>query len=184
MNPLEYLAFTVLRSLRRLHLARLIRIGAKRNFNDYFKGFDKVEAVKGIFGDQTEEVLRNLKVEFIGLFGYMGVDNTDGHLLVNAKYLETGNKTDIYLDVVHELVHVKQYMEGRDLFDARYEYVDRPTEIEAYRYAVKEAKRLGLSDEYILEYLKTEWMSTADLKRLAGYIGINYPAAQEPKTSR
>lgn len=176
MNPIEYLAFTLLRSLRRLHLARLIRIGSKRNFIDYFKDFDKVEAVKGIFGDKTEEVLKNLKVEFIGLFGYMGVDNTDGHLLVNARYLETGNKTHIYLDVVHELVHVKQYMEGRDLFDGRYSYVDRPTEIEAYRYTVKEAKRLGLSDEEILLYLKTEWMSNNDLKALAGYVGVKCPA--------
>ena len=173
MNPFEYLAFAILRTFRRLHLARLIRIGAKHNFNDYFKGFDKVEAVKGIFGDETEEVLKNLKVEFIGLFGYMGVDNTDGHLLVNARYLETGDKTDIYLDVIHELCHIKQYMEGRELFDGSYEYVDRPTEIEAYRYTVKEARRLGLSDERILLYLKTEWMSDEDLKRLAGYVGIN-----------
>src|SRR3989304_4096561 len=127
MNWLEYIAFTILRLLRRLHLARLIRIGSKRNFNDYFKNFDKNEAVKEMFGEKTEEVLRNLKVEFMGLFGYMGVDNTDGHLLVNVRYLETGDKVDIYLDVIHELCHVKQYMEGKELFDARYDYVDRTT---------------------------------------------------------
>ena len=67
-------------------------------------------------------------------------------------------------------------MEGRDLFDGRYSYVDRPTEIEAYRYTVKEAKRLGLSDEEILLYLKTEWMSNNDLKALAGYVGVKCPA--------
>jgi hypothetical protein len=134
-------------------------------FMDYFKGFEKVEAVKGIFGEKTEEVLKNLKVQFMG-FGYMGVDNTDGHLMVNGKYLNSGDKTDIYLDVVHELCHVKQWMEGRELFDERYDYVDRPTEVEAYRYTVQEAKRLGLKDEQILLYLKTEWMSSQDLKRL------------------
>lgn len=134
-------------------------------FMDYFKGFEKVEAVKGIFGEKTEEVLKNLKVQFMG-FGYMGVDNTDGHLMVNGKYLNSGDKTDIYLDVVHELCHVKQWMEGRELFDERYDYVDRPTEVEAYRYTVQEAKRLGLKEERILLYLKTEWLSSQDLKRL------------------
>ncbi len=174
MNPFEYLAFMVLRTLRRLHLARLIRIGAKRNFTDYFKGFDKNEAVRGIFGDKTDEVLRNLKVEFMGLFGYMGVDNADGHLLVNARYLEKGDKIDIYLDVIHELCHVKQYMEGKELFDPTYDYVDRPTEIEAYLYAVKEARRLGLSDKRILQYLKTEWTSDEDFKKLANHVGVKH----------
>ena len=140
-------------------------------FTDYFKGYEKVGAVKGIFGEKTEDVLRNLKVEFIW-FGYMGVDNTDGHLMVNGKYLNSGDKTDIYLDVVHELCHVKQWMDGRELFDERYDYVDRPTEIEAYRYTVQEAKRLGLKEERILLYLKTEWMSSQDLKRLVKNMGV------------
>lgn len=173
MNPLEYGAFLIIRTLRRLHLARLIRIGSKRNFTDYFKNFEKVEAVRGIFGEKTKEILSNLKVEFMGLFGYMGVDSSDGHLLVNVRYLETGDKIDIYLDVIHELCHIKQYMDGQELFDGRYEYVDRPTEIEAYRYTVKEARRLGLSDRRIIEYLRTEWMGEEDLKKLASRLGVD-----------
>ena len=140
-------------------------------FSDYFKGFEKAEAVRGIFGEKTEEVLANLKVEFVW-FGYMGVDNTDGHLMVNERYLNNGDKTDIYLDVVHELCHVKQWMDGKDLFDPNFEYVDRPTEVEAYRYAVLEAKRLGLSDKQILEYLEAEWISPSALKRLVHNIGL------------
>ena len=143
-----------------------------RKFMDYFKGFEKVVAVKRIFGEKTEEVLRNLRVEIMW-FGYMGVDNTDGHLMVNGKYLNSGDKTDIYLDVVHELCHVKQWMDGRELFDENYDYVDRPTEIEAYRYTVQEAKRLGLKNEQILLYLKTEWMSSQDLKRLVKNMDID-----------
>ena len=169
----EYVAFRILRLFRRLHLTRLIRVGPTRMFKDYFKDYEKVAAVRGIFGDKTEEVLRNLKVEFMGLFGYMGVDNTDGHLLVNARYLENGDKIDIYLDVIHELCHVKQYMNGEELFDSNYEYVDRPTEVEAYRYTVKEARRLGLSDERICQYLKTEWMSDQDFKKLAKHLGVD-----------
>ena len=173
MNWLEYIAFRILRLFRRLRLNRIIRVGTSTHmFTDYFKNFEKVEAVRGIFGEKTEEVLRNLKIEFIGLGGYMGVDNTDGHLMVNARYLNSGNKVDIYLDVIHELYHVKQFMEGRELFDSRYDYIERPTEVEAYRYTVQEARRLGLSDKRICEYLKTEWMSDSDLKRLAKTLDV------------
>jgi hypothetical protein len=33
-------------------------------FMDYFKGFENVGAVRSTFGEKTEEVLKNLKVEF------------------------------------------------------------------------------------------------------------------------
>jgi hypothetical protein len=87
--------------------------------------------------------------------------------------MNNGDKIDIYLDLIHELVHVKQFMEGKELFDNHYNYIDRPTEIEAYQHAVQEAKKLGLSDEKICRYLKTEWMSNDDLKRLAKALNIN-----------
>jgi hypothetical protein len=168
-----------LRLTRQLHLTRLVWMGiSTKMFMDYFKGFDNVEAVKRIFGDRTQEVLRNLKVEFIW-FGYMGVDNSDGHLLVNGRYLNSGDKTDIYLDVVHELCHVKQWIDGRELFDPQYDYVDRPTEVEAYRYTVQEAKRIGLAENRILQYLKTEWMSEDDLKRLVKNMGVDF---KEPES--
>jgi hypothetical protein len=87
--------------------------------------------------------------------------------------MNNGDRIDIYLDLIHELVHVKQFMEGKELFDSRYDYIDRPTEIEAYQHAVEEAKNLGLSDEKICKYLKTEWMSNEDLKRLAKTLNIS-----------
>jgi hypothetical protein len=174
MNWLECIAFSFYRLLRRLRLRRVIQVSTStRRFTDIFKGFEKVEAVKGIFGEETEAVLSNLKVDFIGFGGYMGVDDATGHLMVNQRYLNSGNKVDIYLDVIHELCHVKQFMEGKELFDNRYDYVERPTEIEAYRYTVQEARRLGLSDERICDYLKTEWMSEGDLKRLAKAVNVS-----------
>jgi hypothetical protein len=173
VNWLEYIVFSVFRMSRKLRLRKLISLGTSaRNFTDIFKGFEKVEAVKSIFGENTETVLCNLKVEFVRFGGYMGVDDVTGHLLVNPRYLNSGDKTDIYLDVIHELCHVKQHMEGRELFDSRYAYVDRPTEVEAYRYTVQEARRLGLSDERICDYLKTEWMSEDDFKRLAKAVNV------------
>ncbi len=131
-----------------------------------------MDAVKQIFGEKTEEVLRNLKVELSWVGGYMGVSNEDGHLMVNPRYLNNGDKFDVYLDVIHELVHVRQFMEGKELFDTHYGYSTRPTEIEAYKHSVAEARRLGLSEERICDYLKTEWMSNRDLHILAHSVGV------------
>jgi hypothetical protein len=150
-----------------------MRLGTSRAmFLDYFGSFNKAQTIRDLFGDKTDEVLKNLKVEFIW-FGYMGVDNGDGHLMVNKRYLNSGDRTEIYLDVVHELCHVKQHLDGRELFDQRYDYVDNPTEVEAYRYTVQEAKRLGLSNRRILRYLQMEWMSKEEVKYLVKNIGID-----------
>ncbi len=163
-------------ALQLVKITRLYRfqsiIGATHPFSDYFKHFEKVESVRRIFGDRTEQVLGNLKVEFLWIGGYMGVNNANGHIMVNPKYLNKGDRTDIYLDVIHELVHVRQFMEGKELFDSNYSYTERPTEVEAYRYAVEEARRLGLSDERICEYLKTEWMSQKELEQLAAAVNV------------
>jgi hypothetical protein len=131
-----------------------------------------VEAVREIFGERTEDVLRSVKVEFTWFGGYMWVNGRDGHLMISANYLKNGDKVDIYLDLIHELVHVKQFMEGKELFDIHYSYTERPTEVEAYRHAVHEARKLGFGDERICRYLKTEWMSDEDLKRLAKTLGV------------
>ena len=173
VNVLEYFAFWIFRLMRILRVHKLLHLGVQtRQFTDYFKGFENVEAIRGIFGEETEKVLSKLKVEFTWIGGYMFVDGTEGRLVINSQYLRSGDKVDIYLDLIHELFHIKQLREGRELFDARYDYVERPTEVEAYRYTVKEARRLGLSDERILQYLKTEWMSTEDLKRLAKAVNV------------
>ena len=141
-------------------------------FKDYFKGFEKVEAVRQIFGNRTEEVLNNLKVEFAGTRGYMGVNNSDGHVLISSNYLKNGDLVDIYLDIIHELVHVRQFMEGKELFDDNFSYAERPTELEAYCYTVEEARRIGLNDDRILQYLKTEWMTDEDVKSLARALNV------------
>lgn len=154
-----------------IRITRLDRIqlfkARKYQFMDYFKDFEKISAVRRIFGEMTETVLRELKVEFTWIPGYMWTNNVDGHITISSRYLSSGSRTHIYLDIIHELVHVKQHLEGKELFDAHYDYAERPTEIEAYKYAVDEARRLGLSDMRICEYLKTEWMTNHGLKRLA-----------------
>ena len=172
-NAVEHISGRFLRFFTKLPLRGFFHlISQQAKFTDYFKGFEKNRAVIGIFGKETEVVLNTLKVDFIWV-GYMGVSDDDGHLMVNKRYLSTGRKLDIYLDVIHELCHVKQHMEGRDLFDPFYDYVDRPTEIEAYRYAVLEAKRIGLSAAEIRVYLKTEMMSNAVLDILIRNMGVD-----------
>ena len=173
MAGVEYVIFRILRLFRKLPVNVLSIGSTKKIFTEYFKDFDKVPAVQGIFGEKTEEVLSHLTVELSWIGGYMYVDGADGHLVISKNYLNNGNKTDIYLDLIHELCHVKQFLDGRELFDPRYDYVGRPTEVEAYRYCVQEARRLGLSEERIYLYLKTEWMSEYDLKRLAKSVNIS-----------
>jgi hypothetical protein len=162
--------------VQRLRLFELLPFKpSTRPFADYFRGLEEAEAVRQIFRERTEDILRNLRVEFTWMRGYMRVSNLDGHLIISSYYLNKGDKVDIYLDLIHELMHVKQFMEGKELFDGDYSYAERPTEVEAYQHAVKEARRLGLSDERICQYLKTEWMSDESLSRLARVLKVGCP---------
>ncbi|MFH0748437.1 MAG: hypothetical protein V1915_00730 [Candidatus Bathyarchaeota archaeon] len=154
-----------------IEIRRDAKIPLKR-FRNYFKGFENIAAVREIFGEETNDVLNNLKVEFFSRRGYMGVSNDDGHLLVSANYLKNGDERDIYLDVIHELVHVRQHRSGIELPNDRFRYCDRPTEIEAFTVAVKEARRIGMKDNEIFEYLKTEWMTEDEVKKLAEALNV------------
>jgi len=155
----------------------------KYNFMDYFKGFENVSAVREIFGEATKKILETLQVEFFSSrFGYMGVSDEDGHLLISSYYLKEGNLRDLYLDVIHELVHVRQFREGKELFDESIEYVDRPTEIEAYKHAAAEARRLGMTDDEIVEYLKVTWLGEEEVSRLAK--NVNVKVGKKPSRGR
>ena len=149
---------------------------AMHSFAEFFKGFEDIPAVQEIFGPETAKILSELKVEFFSSkFGYMGVSDEDGHLIVSAYYLKNGDPLSKYLDVVHELVHVRQYREGKPLFDETFEYNNRPTELEAYRHALKEARRLGMSDAEIFEYLKVDWLDENEVRALAQNLGVSTP---------
>ncbi|MDE1852314.1 MAG: hypothetical protein KGI38_01070 [Thaumarchaeota archaeon] len=144
-------------------------------FTNIFGGFERVRAVRAIFGRRTKEVLDNLSVEITKGRGYMRISDSEDSIMVNAKYLGEGNEVDVYLDVIHELVHIRQHSEGKELWDRRYDYVDRPTEIEAYRVAVKEARRLGMTDDQVIQYLKVEWIPDKDFLRFLENVGVKKP---------
>ena len=154
------------------------------SFSDYFKGFQAVRAVREIFGHETDEVLASLGVEFLNVRSdYIWVSDKDGHLIANANYLKDGDARSIYLDLIHELVHVKQFRDGREIslrIGKRFEYVDRPTELEAYRHTVKEARRLGMSDEEIVDYLKVTWLDEEEVRRLVRHLGVKLSRKHGP----
>ena len=143
-------------------------------FEELFSGFGELQAVTEIFGDETQTVLDKVRVDVQSRSGYLRVDDETGNIVISGEYLKKGEERHIYLDVIHELVHVRQFIEGKELFDGKYTYVDRPTEIEAYQACVNEAKRLGMSDAEIIEYLKVEWVTEEEFGRLAKSVGVEH----------
>lgn len=147
---------------------------------EVFQGFENLQVVKDILGERTDEILSSTRVVLYPRRGYLSVDDESGWILVSSPYLKSADERYLYLDLIHELVHVKQFHDGKELFDENYSYVDRPTEIEAYSVAAKEAKRIGMTDEEILEYLKVDWVAPDEFERLLNHIGFKI----KPKTER
>lgn len=127
-----------------------------------------------IFGDRSfvEEVFQNTSVRIIERQTYMFVDNDDGTINIGIQHLQESDPEVLYLDIIHELVHVRQQREGLDLYDRSKSYVDRETEIEAYEFTIKEARRIGLGEEEILDYLTVEWITPEEYRRLADRLGV------------
>jgi hypothetical protein len=130
---------------------------------DYFKGFENVGAVRKVFGEKTDSILHNLKVGFISNRRmYMGIRDSDGNIAVGTFHLKHSDKRTLYLDIVHELFHVKQFMENKKYLRTEHQkfmgdrslYYVSPIEVPAYKHTVKEAKRIGMSFNEIAEYLK------------------------------
>ncbi|HLF07310.1 MAG TPA: hypothetical protein VI893_09090 [Thermoplasmata archaeon] len=137
-----------------------------------FRGVEDAPALIPIFGEDVAAALAEIVVQVSDEDLYAYVDDEDGRLVVGLEHITSSDARTVYLDVVHELVHVKQHREGRELYDRRYRYVDRPTEVEAYRVAVEEARRIGMDDKEIFEYLHVEWISAEEHRRLAMRLGV------------
>ncbi|MCI4336799.1 MAG: hypothetical protein L3K17_06345 [Thermoplasmata archaeon] len=151
-------------------------------FLRYFRGFEKLPAVQELFGKRTGQVLRQLKVEFFSSrFGYMGTSDVDGHLLVSSHHLADSDFRTVYLDIVHELCHVRQFRQGKPLFYPKLSYVDAPSEIEAYTFTVREGQRIGMTRRQLLEYLKIEWITPKEHHRLARRTGVLRKSGPKPR---
>lgn len=103
------------------------------------------------------------------------VVSRDDVVVASRSHLRQSSAMVLYLDILHELFHVVQRSDGRELWDEKYEYADRPTEVEAYLFAVNEARRLSAPETFLQEYLKVEWMSADDHRRLCEHVGVAPP---------
>ena len=62
----------------------------------------------------------------------------------------------------------------------RFEYVDRPTELEAYKHTIKEARRLGMTDDEIVDYLRVTWLDEEEVRRLARNLAVKVSRKKGP----
>jgi hypothetical protein len=108
--------------------------------------------------------------------GFRMVETTDDVIVVGQSHLRNSPRMDVYLDILHEFLHILQRRQGRVIWPrASLAYVDRPTEIEAYAFSVAEARRLGVPDAYLRRYLQAPWASRADNRRLLRNVGVSVP---------
>jgi len=98
--------------------------------------------------------------------GFCFVDVDEPSIILFESYYHQGNPLDLYLDLAHELTHLRQHAEGKDLWDRELHYVDRPTEIEGFSVAVEEGIRLGMTEEQVIRHLSNPWLSPAEVARL------------------
>jgi len=141
---------------------------------DVFTGLESSSSLIKVFGSKSQmtKIMRHLKLRVEPNDSGLWFDRDTGTICIGSKHLR-GAKTDfLYLDVIHVLVHVCQFLEGRDLYDQAFEYVERPTELEAYRYTVAEARKVGLDESEILRYLRMDAADDSELGKLMDKIGV------------
>jgi hypothetical protein len=98
--------------------------------------------------------------------GYLYVDVQIPAIVLIEDYYHCANALDLYLDLAHELTHLRQLVEGRNIWDHSLHYVDRPTEIEGYAVAVEEGRRLGMTEEQVIQHLSNPWLNDDEVDRL------------------
>lgn len=141
---------------------------------DVFSGLETSTALRKVFGSKAQmaKILRHLKLRVERGDSGLWLDRDTGTICIGSKHLSSAKNDFLYLDVIHVLVHVKQFLEGRELYDQAFEYVDRPTELEAYRTTVAEARRVGMKEWEILSYLRMDAVDDSELGKLMEKIGV------------
>lgn len=87
-------------------------------------------------------------------------------VVVGKSHLEESSELTLFMDIFHELCHVIQRQGGANLWPPGLSYVERWTEVEAYRFVVREARQLGVSDDFLRDYLRVEWISEEEHRQL------------------
>jgi hypothetical protein len=104
--------------------------------------------------------------------GWKPVVSTTNCIVVGESHLRESPALTVYLDIYHELCHILQRDGGAELWPPGLSYVERWTEVEAYRFVVEEARRLRVSDAYLREYLQVEWISAEEHRTLLTALGV------------
>jgi hypothetical protein len=104
--------------------------------------------------------------------GFFPFTSPDECIAIGRGHLHRSAAIVLYLDILHELVHVLQRQAGHDLWVEGYRYGDRPTEIEAYRFSVALARRAGATDAFLREYLRVNWISAREHALLLRNVGV------------
>jgi hypothetical protein len=105
-------------------------------------------------------------------YGWNPFSTATDCIVVGWNHLSRSPSITLYLDILHEFFHILQRDTGRELWDITKGYVDSPTELEAYRFSVVEARRLGVSDPFLRNYLKVEWVNAKDHRKLLSNLGV------------
>lgn len=106
--------------------------------------------------------------------GFRMVESKDDEIVVARDHLQRSSSMDLYLDIIHEFLHILQRRQGRELWlGVKVPYVDRPTEVEAYAFSIVEARRLGVPDEYLRQYLHVTWIQRSEYLRLLRHVGVS-----------
>jgi hypothetical protein len=106
--------------------------------------------------------------------GFRMVESREDEIVVARGHLANSPTMDLYLDIIHEFLHILQRRQGRVLWlGAKVPYVDRPTEVEAYAFSVAEARRIGVPDAYLREYLQVTWVKKSEYLRLLRHVGVS-----------
>jgi hypothetical protein len=93
-------------------------------------------------------------------------------IVIGESHLRESPELILFMDIFHELCHIRQRHAGRELFDRRYTYVRSPTELEAYRFVIDEARRLKVREEVLRDYLQVEWIETSEFHELLDTMGV------------
>jgi len=146
----------------------------RHKISDAFPGIEKEDMLLDLFESSqvVDEILNTIHINITERSHYMNVNNDDGTINIGLGHLRNSENTVLYLDILHELCHVKQQKKGVNLYNRSISYAENPTEIEAYEFAVKAARNMELSDKEIFEYLWVEWISAEDHRKLAKRLSI------------
>ncbi|HEV2316852.1 MAG TPA: hypothetical protein VGV89_04675 [Thermoplasmata archaeon] len=93
-------------------------------------------------------------------------------IVIGEGHLRESPELTLFLDIYHELCHIQQRHRGEELFDRPEAYVRRPTELQAYKFVIEEARRLRVADAVLREYLRVEWIDDSDFGELLDAMGV------------